>query len=277
MLHLLGLGFLALVLVAVDTYTDWLDPLTSRLSQAALPFQWVGNIPARVSEWGNESVVSRMQLETENERLRRQLRVHKAQLQRMAAIAAENSRLRNLLNATELLKDRVLVAELIGVSPDPLRHTIVINRGRVDGAHAGQPVLDDVGLMGQITGVREHNSTVLLITDSRHALPVQVVRNGVRAIVEGTGDFRRLQLRHVSPTLDVREGDQLVSSGLGGRFPVGYPVGEVIHIERDPGQSFLDVEVEPAANIERSRHLLLVFSAVEELAGPAKTDEAGGG
>jgi rod shape-determining protein MreC len=169
-----------------------------------------------------------------------------------------------LLSASELLKDRVLVAELLGVSTDPLVHSIVINRGKTDGAYEGQPVLDDKGLMGQVVSVREHNSKVLLITDSNHALPVYVIRNGVRAIVEGTGDLRRLNLRYVSPTLDIKEGDQLVSSGLGGRFPAGYPVGQVLSIEREPGQPFLTVEVEPAANLERSRHLLLVFSEVEE-------------
>lgn len=237
--------------------------MTTRLEQVALPLQWVTSVPARLREWGDEAVMSRVEWESENDRLRQELLIYRGQLQRMAAISAENARLRNLLNATELLKDRVLVAELIGVSTDPLTHTIVINRGLVDGAYLGQPVLDDRGLMGQVIEVSEHSSTVLLITDNNHALPVQVIRNGVRAIAEGTADFRRLHLRYVSPTVDIKVGDQLVSSGLGGRFPVGYPVGEVLDIHRDPGQPFMTVEVEPAANLERSRHLLLVFSEVE--------------
>ncbi len=263
---MLVLGFLALSLVAVDTFTDWLDPLAVRLKQTALPMQWVTMVPERLAEWGDGALLSRLEHEKENSRLRQELLIYRGQLQRMAAISAENARLRNLLNATELLKDRVLVAELIGVSTDPLTHTITINRGAVDGAYQGQPVLDDRGLMGQIIDVTEHTSTVLLITDNNHALPVQVIRNGVRAIAEGTGDFRRLHLRYVSPTVDIKEGDQLVSSGLGGRFPAGYPVGNVLGIHRDPGQPFLTVEVEPAANLERSRHLLLVFSEVESFA-----------
>ena len=136
-------------------------------------------------------------------------------------------------------------------------------------------MLDDRGLMGQVIAVGEHASTVLLITDNNHALPVQVIRNGVRAIAEGRGDFRRLQLRFVSPTVDIKEGDQLVSSGLGGRFPVGYPVGTVLDIHRDPGQPFLTVEVEPAANLEQSRHLLLVFSEVETFATEVPPPPAG--
>lgn len=273
---LLALGLAALILVALDTYTDWLDPLTSRLSQASLPLQWVAAVPGRLGEWGDSSFFSRLELESENKQLRREARIHKAQLQRMATIAAENARLRSLLNATELLKDKVLVTELVGVSTDPLEHTIVINRGQRDGVYVGQPVLDDQGLMGQVVEVRDGNSTVLLVTDSSHALPVQILRNSVRAIAEGTGDFRRLQLRYVSHTVDVKEGDELVSSGLGGRFPAGYPVGRVIAIERDPGQPFLTVTVEPTANIERSRHLLLVFSEVENLYVDDE-ENAGGG
>lgn len=262
---MLLLGLLAFILFALDTWTSLLEPVTGSIQQAARPFHWLTNLPDRLSEWGEEHVVSRTELEAENERLLTELAVHKAQLQRMAVISAENARLRNLLNATELLKDRVLVAELIGVSPDPLSHRITINRGLDDGTYIGQPVLDDRGLMGQVVRVWDSSSEVLLLTDSSTALPVQVLRNGVRSIVEGTGDYRRLSLRYVSPTVDIIAGDLLVSSGLGGRFPVGYPVGKVLETEQMSGQSYVSVVVEPTANIERSRHLLLVFSEVEDL------------
>jgi len=263
-MKLLVLVVLTLFVLAVDSLTSWFDPIKDRVSQLALPFQWVTDIPRRIGEWGDSSLVSRIEIEEENAFLRQELLVYKGQLQRMAAVSAENTRLRNLLSATEMLSDKVLVTELIGVSPDPLKHSIVINRGKENNAYVGQPVLDARGLMGQITSVREKNSEVLLITDDRHALPVQVMRNGVRAIAEGTGDFRRLQLRYVSPTVDITEGDVLVSSGLGGRFPSGYPVGTVIGVHRDPGQPFMTVDVEPTASIERSRHFLLVFSEFKE-------------
>ncbi|MGD9660452.1 MAG: rod shape-determining protein MreC [Porticoccaceae bacterium] len=270
-MKLLILGAVALVLLAMDSLTTWLDPVTSRISQASLPLQWLTSLPDRIGEWSDEALMLRVELEEENSFLRQELLVYKGQLQRMAAISAENTRLRNLLNATEMLSDKVLVAELIGVSTDPLNHSIVINRGTADGAYVGQPVLDEKGLMGQVVEVRQHNSKVLLVTDDVHALPVQVIRNGVRAIAEGTGDFRRLSLRYVSPTVDIKEEDVLVSSGLGGRFPSGYPVGTVIGVYRDPGQPFMTVDVEPAANIERSRHLLLVFSEIKNF--PSSTDQ----
>src|SRR5690606_20269878 len=160
-IKLLVLGLVALSLVAVDTLTDWLDPVTARLGQVSLPLQWITAVFGRLGEWGDEALLSRVEWDNENARLRQELLVYSGQLQRMAAISAENARLRSLLSATELLKDRVLVAELIGVSTDPLTHTITINRGAVDGAYQGQPVLDDRGLMGQVIAVGEHASTVL--------------------------------------------------------------------------------------------------------------------
>ncbi|WP_461521632.1 rod shape-determining protein MreC, partial [Porticoccus sp.] len=184
---------------------------------------------------------------------------------RMTEVVAENVRLRNLLNATEMLKDRVLVAELVGVSPDPSRHTIIINRGEEQGVYVGQAVLDADGLMGQVIEVYRSSSKVLLITDSAHAVPVQVVRNGGRSIAEGMGEFDRLSLRYVPPTTDIVVGDKLVSSGLGGRFPVGYPVGTVTAVQTIPGESYLEVKLVPAARIDRSRHLLLLFSEMETL------------
>ena len=190
-------------------------------------------------------------------------RTLKRKLQQLGALAAENVRLRQLLNSAKIISDRVLVAELISVSPDPLIHSVTLNKGSADGVYAGQPLLDAHGLMGQVTEVGEFQSRALLITDATHALPVQVNRNGVRAIIEGVGDLYRLDLRHLANTVDIREGDLLVSSGLGQRFPVGYPVAEVVSVERDPGQPFAQVQVRPKAQLNRSRHVLLVFSETE--------------
>ena len=155
--------------------------------------------------------------------------------------------------------DKVLVAELMGISPDPLTHEVIIDRGRRDGVYRGQAVLDAFGLMGQVVEVHPSSSRVLLITDNSHALPVQINRNGVRAVAEGTGDLNRLRLRHVSNTTDIRAGDLLISSGLGERYPAGYPVAEVEEVVRDPGQSFATVIARPKAQLDRSRHVLLVF------------------
>lgn len=248
-----------MVLVVVGLYTDRLEPLREKLAQTVAPFYQITDVPSRVNDWRKDTFVSHADLKIENEALQTELLIHQRKLQQLASLAAENVRLRQLLNASQMLQDTVLIAELIGVSPNPLSHKVIINRGSVDGAFKGQPVLDAFGLMGQVIEVGETSSTVLLISDSTHAIPVQVNRNGVRAIAEGTGDLNSLSLRHVSANTDIRAGDLLVSSGLGARFPVGYPVAEVLQVVRDPGKAFLTVIAKPMARLDRSRHLLLVF------------------
>lgn len=248
-----------MALVVFGLYTDRLDFLRQKLSVLATPFYQLTDIPRRLNDWRQDIFVSRADLRAENDTLRTELLVHQRKLQQMASLAAENVRLRQLLNASEMLQDTVLIVELIGVSPNPLSHKVLINRGASSGVFKGQPVLDAFGLMGQVIEVSQDSSTVLLISDSTHAIPVQVNRNGVRAIAEGTGDLNSLSLRHVSANTDIREGDLLVSSGLGDRFPVGYPVAEVTQVVRDPGKAFLTVLAKPMARLDRSRHLLLVF------------------
>lgn len=247
-------------LVLLGLYTDYLESFRTRLSVIATPFYQITDIPRRVNDWRKDTFVSRSDLQAENETLKTELLIHQRKLQQLASLAAENVRLRQLLNASDMLQDTVLIVELIGVSPNPLSHKVMINRGTSSGVFAGQPVLDAFGLMGQVTEVSEDSSTVLLISDPTHAIPVQVNRNGVRAIAEGTGDLNSLSLRHVSTNTDIREGDLLVSSGLGNRFPVGYPVAQVQQVVRDPGQAFLTVIAKPMARLDRSRHLLLVFA-----------------
>jgi len=157
------------------------------------------------------------------------------------------------------LADKVLIAELIGVSPDPNVHKVIVDKGEDDGVYIGQALVDAKGLMGQVVSVGYFSSEVLLITDTTHALPVQINRNGVRLIVEGVGSLYELAVRHVSNTVDIQEGDLLVSSGLGQRFPVGYPVAEVVEVSFDPGKAFARVVAKPMAELNRSRHVLLVF------------------
>ncbi|MGS2723615.1 rod shape-determining protein MreC [Porticoccus sp. GXU_MW_L64] len=263
------LGLLALILVLIDSFTQWLKPARSYLEEVVYPLHWLADLPGRMAEWGEESTLSRADLASENEQLKTQLLVLRASQQRMAGLEAENIRLRSLLNATEMVKDRVQVAELIGISPDyPLSHTFTINRGSADGVFVGQAVLGAEGLMGQVVDVFSGHSRVLLITDSRHALPVQVRRNGLRAIAEGIGDGN-LKLRYISPTMDIASGDLLESSGLGDRYPAGYPVGTVERIERDPGKAFVDVIVAPSEPLNRRRTVLLVFPSEEQLGSAA--------
>lgn len=259
------LGVFALALALVYSKSSLLDPVKERISDVTFPFYWVTEIPTDIREWWDYRFTSRQTLIQENEGLRTELLVHKRKTQQMASLSAENTRLRQLLNSADTIEDRVLVAELIGVSPNPMMHKVMINRGTQDGVYEGQPVVDAYGLVGQVVETGQKTSMVLLITDSSHALPVQLNRNGLRLVAEGQGDLEQLRLRHVSGTMDIQEGDLLVSSGLGQRFPAGYPVAVVEKIEFDPGKPFATVLARPMAELNRNRHMLLVFDRSHQL------------
>ncbi len=251
---------IAVALLVVGRYTQWLEPVRSKLDVLTVPFYWASDIPERVSVWIDDRLLSRQDLEEENKLLRNKVRVQESRLQQMGALVADNLSLRQLMNSSEILQDRVLVAELIGVSPDPLVHKVIVDKGSNDGIYVGQPLLDAFGLMGQVVSVTPFTAQALLITDNSHAIPVQITRNNVRTVAEGVGNLYELRLRYVSSTMDAKAGDILVSSGLGGRFPVGYPVAQVESITFDPGEVFATVIARPAARLDRSRHVLLVFS-----------------
>lgn len=253
------LVFLALGIALAYLYTDWFDTLKDKSTDITAPLYWVANFPERAEGWADNRLMSRERLIQQNEALRTEVLVLKRKAQQTAALEAENVRLRQLLNSADSLEDQVLIAELIGVSPDPREHKVVVNRGRSHGVYVGQALLDANGLMGQIVEVGEHSSKALLITDVNHAIPVQVNRNGVRLIAEGSGDLFELVIPHVANTEDIIEGDLLVSSGLGQRFPVGYPVAQVSRVMIDPGKAFARVTAKPKAELNRSRHVLLVF------------------
>lgn len=248
-------------MVIADLRYNSLVATRSLLDLVVVPVYWVADIPSRIFDWGETNVRSRGDLLEENEKLSRENLILEGRSHQMEALRAENVRLRSLLNSAALLQDDVLVTELIGVSPDPMRHQLVLDKGATDQVYTGQPLIDADGLLGQVVAVSEYSSRALLITDATHSIPVQVNRNGVRAIAEGTGSLGALEVHHVAATTDIEEGDLLVTSGLGGRFPVGYPVAVVSKIERDPGQPFATIEAKPSAAMDRSRYLLLVFSA----------------
>lgn len=246
--------------MVVDARFDALKPVRSQLGMVLTPLYYVAELPVRAWDTLYLQVSSRAELIAENERLRAEALLAKRKLQKLAALTEQNVRLRELLNSSELLDERVLVAELIGIDPNAFSQRILINRGERDGVFLGQPVLDATGLMGQVVEVMPFTARVLLLTDVSHSLPVQVNRNGLRAIASGTGSNDWLELRHVGDTADIRVGDIVVSSGLALRFPAGYPVGRVAHVNSDSSQPFAEVRVEPTAQLNRSRYMLLVFS-----------------
>lgn len=250
----------ALLLMWTDARYSWLQPLRYGIGYVLAPAQQVALIPRAIGHWFDESAATRQQLQMENQQLQARNLVLELRSQRLAALEAENIELRELLSASEQVDDRVLVTSVIAVDPDPFSQQILVNKGGEDGVFIGQPVLDAYGLLGQVIDVMPFSARVLMIADPNHAIPVQVNRNGVRAIAVGTGSLAELELIYVPATADIIPGDLLVSSGLGERYPRGYPVARVTVVENIPGQAFARVLAEPSAQMDRSRHLLLVFS-----------------
>lgn len=259
-MRLLVLTVFSVALMVVDARFEVLKPLRSNLAQVLTPFYWLAERPVRLWESVSQQFSQRDELIAENEKLKAEALLMQRRLQKLATLTEQNVRLRELLNSAALVDEKVLVSELIGTDPNPFTHRILIDKGEKDGVFLGQPVLDALGLMGQVVEVMPYSARVLLLTDSTHSIPVQVNRNGLRAIAIGTGNPERLELRHVADTADIKEGDLLVSSGLGQRFPAGYPVATVKEVIHDTGQPFAVVRAVPTARLNRSRYLLLVFS-----------------
>lgn len=259
-MRLLVFTVLSAALMVVDARFNWLQPLRAQLGLIVEPVYWAGRLPVRVWESATQELSTRNELTAENEKLKAEQLMMQRRLQKLAALTEQNVRLRELLNSAALVDDEVLATELIGIDPNPFTHRILIDKGERDGVVLGQPVLDARGLMGQVVEVMPYTSRVLLLTDSTHSIPVQVNRNGLRAIASGTGNPERLELRHVADTADIKEGDLLVSSGMGQRFPAGYPVAMVSEVIHDSGQPFAIVRAVPTAMLNRSRYMLLVFT-----------------
>lgn len=254
--------------MVVDARLTVLQSVRSELGLIVEPVYRLGGFPVTLWKDATQELSSRSELAAENEKLKAEQLMMQRRLQKLAALTEQNVRLRELLNSSALVDDEVLATELIGIDPNPFTHRILIDKGEKDCVDessnrcvfVGQPVLDARGLMGQVVEVMPYTSRVLLLTDTTHSIPVQVNRNGLRAIATGTGNPERLELRHVADTADIKEGDLLVSSGLGQRFPAGYPVATVTEVVHDSGQPFAIVRAMPTANLNRTRYMLLVFT-----------------
>jgi rod shape-determining protein MreC len=250
---------LSAVLMVMDHKYKSLESVRATLSMVIYPIQMLVEVPETVSEWFSESLATRRRLQEENDSLHTQLFMQKAQMQKLAALEAENMRLRELLDSSFEVGEKVIIAELLSVNLDPYKHQIVINKGQLDGIYPGQPLLDAEGVMGQIVHADPYTSTAVLITDTAHAIPVQVNRNGLRTIALGSGTINRLELPYIPNNADIKPGDLLITSGLGGHFPPGYPVAEVAAVQHDPGHAFSRVVATPLAELNRSREVLLVW------------------
>lgn len=245
----------------------WLDhnysvlkPVRYAIGYVLVPPQKVSLIPQSMIYWLGDSASSRDTLQKQNDQLRSRNFILENKVQRLAALEVENMELRKLLSASTKVQDDVLITSVTAVDPDPYTQQIIIDKGGSDGVFVGQPVLDAHGLLGQVIDVLPFSARVLMIADNNHAIPVQVNRNGVRAVAVGTGSLSQLDLIYVPNTADIKVGDTLISSGLGGRYPAGYPVAEVTRVENIPGESYATIHARPTAHLDRSRHLLLVFT-----------------
>jgi len=264
----------SLALMVADHRQHHLEAVRSIISVVVSPLHYVANLPQAFAGWVSDTLVTRSTLREDNDRLRRENLTLRAKQQKLAALETENMRLRDLLDSSFKIGDRVLIAELIGVDLDPYRQQVLINKGSSSGIYLGQPVLDANAVMGQVIHVARGNATVLLITDARHALPVRVNRNGLRTVALGTGRISELELPNLPNNADIREGDLLVTSGLGGQFPPGYPVAEVTSVTREPGQPFATILARTKAHLGRAREALLVWrlSPFDDLEDPGNPE-----
>jgi rod shape-determining protein MreC len=243
----------------LDIQQHHLVRLRSALSLVVLPVQYAVDIPHAMLSSFSEYFSSRATMAKEIEVLHEQTIALQRQVQRLSMLDAENTRLKILLQTNARPGDKVAIAEVMQVDMDAYKQTVMINRGSLDDIYVGQPVVDSQGIVGQVISVGPMSSIVLLITDKRHATPIQSDRSGARAIAMGSGEDGKLYLIHVTITSDFKIGDKIISSGLGQRFPKGYPVGEVVSMENDSSEKFSKVIVKPYGKTAQLREVLLIW------------------
>jgi len=253
---------LSITLIISDTKFGYLTTVRTYLLGIVYPLQYLVDMPIKAGQWLSKSASDRSQLLSENDRLHKENLQLQVALQKFEHVKNENKRLRHLLGSSKEVGERVQVAEVLAVNLDQARRNILINKGKDSGVFINQPVIDAKGVIGQVTEVGLLSSVVMLITDPAHELPVQVVRTGLRTIAKGMGTLNRLSLLYLSNTglnTGIKVGDLIVTSGIGQKFPKGYPVGTVIEVTPDIGKPYAQVHSLPRAALERNREVLLVW------------------
>jgi len=264
---------LSLASMLIDTKVASFESARTYLNSLVSPLQYIANMPSAVLSWSSQRFSSRQEMLEDNQRLTSQITLMREQLQRFEILQQENNNLRKLLDAP--IRDGMhrMITELMAVDTNPYSHQIVVNKGAIDGVYLGQSVLDENGIVGQVTEVSTTNSRVLLISDVTHAIPVRVQRNSVRFIANGDGNIKQINLQHVAHSADIEVGDVFVSSGLGKVFPEGYPVGVVTKIVRDESRPFAQVTAQPVAQLDRLKYLLLLWPKDKAPEGAIAPDE----
>jgi rod shape-determining protein MreC len=258
------LCLVSLALMTADHRFDHLKIARSYLSLVVYPFEYMVNFPIKAGQWLSTNLATQYHLVQENTKLHEENLFLRVSLQRLDDLYSENSRLRELLGSSKKVGERVSVAEVLAVDLDPDARKIRINKGSQHGVFEGQPLVDAQGVMGQVIHVSLFSSVVMLITDPNHALPLQFVRTGLRAIAVGLGTINQLDLLYLPNNAPITIGDLLVTSGFGEKFPMGYPVGKVVEFKTDVGQPYAQVRVEPSARLERNREVLLIWVTQDE-------------
>ena len=259
-LRFLLLAGLSILLLVIDHRNNHLDAMRKAIGATVYPLRVIVDAPVSLWRWIDDTSAARNELQLENSRLNAERLLTQARLQKYASLEAENTRLRAMLDATTRMRDQVRVAEIMSVSANPFRHVLVVDKGTRDGVFDGQAIIDADGVVGQIIEAGVLSAQGILISDPDHALPVEVNRNGLRTIAVGTGEFDRLDLPFLPNNADIQEGDLLVTSGLGGAFPSGYPVAIVETVIRIPQEPFAAVSATPAAALNKVREIMLIWS-----------------
>jgi rod shape-determining protein MreC len=265
---------LAFLLMAGDARFQYLGLLRQAVAVVLYPLQRIAAAPAEGLARMGEFFVTQISLIEENARLTRQQLDNSARIQRYEGLAAENDYLRKLLEARSRFEGKAIMAEILYAEPDPFRRKIFVDKGMQAGARNGQVVVDDTGVVGQVTRAYPWLSEITLITDKDHAVPVQSVRNGLRAIVFGSGEVGTLEVRYMPESADIQNGDLLVTSGIDGIYPSGLPVASVKLIERNSGYPFVRILCTPTAGVDRHRQVLLLSGPDTKIPErPASSDE----
>jgi len=270
-------ALLALTLMVLDQRGGWLERVRYGLQAAAYPLQLAMNSPSAAWNWTHKIFEARDALQTENAKLRETNRLLRLANLRGAALEQENAALRGLRARLPGVAEKWLPGEVIGTESTTLRQRLVIDRGAVNGIFKAQAVVAGEGLLGQTLRVGPWSTEVILLTDPEHALPVQVVRNGLRTLAVGSGDTETLALPYLPIQSDIKEGDLLVTSGLGGVFPQGYPVGRVTQVRRDGNSPLAQVRATPLAALDRDRIVSFVWFRANHPATPTAAVTAANG
>ena len=273
-LRFLLLAGLSILLLVIDHRDNHLDTVRKAIGATVYPLRVLVDAPVSAWRWVNDTTASRNDLRLENSRLNAERLLTQARLQRYSALESENARLRAMLEARSLVRERVRVAEIMSVSSDPFRHVLVVDKGTRENVYDGQAVIDANGIVGQIIEAGVLSSQAMLISDPGHDLPVEVNRNGLRTIARGTGEFNHLDLPFLPNNADIEAGDLLVSSGRGGAFPAGYPVAVVESVTRIPQEPFASVTATPAAALNQIREVMLIWATEDEETEEVTDEEA---